>query len=80
MALRDALAAVAGAEPPKKHSVVVAGHRTSVTLEGVFWQALSRIAAAEGRSVNVLVTDIDRRRRGPLSSAIRVHVLDRLQA
>ena len=63
---------------PRKRSIVIAGHRTSVTLEDAFWQGLKSIAAARRLSVNALVTAIDRDRRGNLSSAIRVFVLERL--
>ena len=59
----------------KKRSVVVAGHRTSVSLEPVFWSELRSMAAARRISVNDLVTRIDRQRNGSLSSAIRVYVL-----
>ncbi len=59
----------------RKHSVVIAGHRTSVSLEGAFWEALRDIAAERGVSINRLIADIDRRRGGNLSSAIRVYVL-----
>ena len=59
----------------RRTSVVIAGHRTSVSLEGAFWEALRDIAAERGVSINRLVADIDRRRRGNLSSAIRVYVL-----
>ena len=59
----------------KKRSVTVAGHRTSVSLEAAFWQALSEIAHARNLSVNRLIAEIDRERAGNLSSAIRVFVL-----
>ncbi len=62
----------------RKRSVVVAGHRTSVSLEDAFWQALTRIAAERGRSINALVTEVDRERQGALSSALRVYVLETL--
>jgi len=58
-----------------KRSVVVAGHRTSVSLENAFWDALRDIAAARHISINDLVTEIDRDRSGSLSSALRLHVL-----
>lgn len=61
----------------RKHSVVIAGHRTSISLEAAFWDALRAIAAADGRSVASLVAEIDRRRTGNLSGAIRVFVLQR---
>ena len=62
-----------------KRSVVIAGHRTSVSLEDAFWQSLREIAAQRGVSVNTLVAEIDGARTGNLSSAIRIHVLDWLR-
>jgi len=59
----------------KKRSVVISGHRTSVSLENAFWFALKSIATETGKTVNNLVTEIDRKRTGNLSSAIRVFVL-----
>lgn len=59
----------------KKRSVVIAGHRTSISLENAFWDALRDLAAVRNLSVNQLVTEIDRGRRGNLSSAIRTYVL-----
>jgi predicted DNA-binding ribbon-helix-helix protein len=60
-----------------KRSVVVAGHRTSISLEDAFWKALKDIAKARGETLTNLVATIDDRRRGGnLSSAIRVFVLD----
>ena len=64
-----------GAEVMHKHSVVLAGHRTSVSLESIFWNALREIAEAKGQSVNRLVEAIDSGRTTNLSSAIRVFVL-----
>ncbi|MEE8533705.1 MAG: ribbon-helix-helix domain-containing protein [Alphaproteobacteria bacterium] len=64
----------------RKHSVVIAGHRTSVSLEGAFWRALNDIAEARGVSLNRLIAEIDAGRSGNLSSAIRVYVLDHLHA
>ncbi len=61
-----------------KRSVVLAGHRTSVSLENAFWDQLKRLAAADGCSINALVERIDAQRTGNLSSALRVHVLQRL--
>ena len=58
-----------------KHSVRIAGHATSVSLEPPFWQALCEIAARRRQSVNALLADIDRERCGNLSSAIRLFVL-----
>lgn len=60
----------------KKRSVVVDGHRTSVSLEPIFWEQLREIACQRKMSVNELVTLIDQQRNGSLSSAIRVFVLE----
>ncbi|MBT3787180.1 MAG: ribbon-helix-helix domain-containing protein [Alphaproteobacteria bacterium] len=59
----------------RKHSLDIAGHQTSVTLEDEFWNALRDIAKSQGRSQNSLVAEIDADRDGNLSSAIRVYVL-----
>lgn len=59
----------------KKRSVAVAGHRTSISLEAPFWEALTAIAARRGISINQLIAEIDRERTGNLSSALRVFVL-----
>jgi predicted DNA-binding ribbon-helix-helix protein len=59
-----------------KHSVTINGHRTSVTLELIFWQSFKDIAALRGISVNALIADIDRQQPGNLSSALRVFVLE----
>ncbi len=59
----------------KKRSVLIAGHRTSVSLESAFWDALKAIATERGISLNQIVTDLDEGREGNLSSAIRVFVL-----
>lgn len=63
-----------------KRSILVAGHHTSLTLEDVFWDALKTIAARRRVSINALVTEIDAGRTGNLSSAVRVFVLQNLQA
>jgi predicted DNA-binding ribbon-helix-helix protein len=64
----------------RKRSVVLAGHRTSVSLEDAFWDALKGIALSQGRSLNDIIGEVDRGRDGNLSSALRVYVLDRLNA
>ena len=56
---------------PVKRSVTIAGHRTSVSLEPVFWRLLTRAAEAEGESVSGLIRRIDEGRTTNLSSAIR---------
>ncbi len=63
---------------PVKRSVVVSGHRTSVSLEDPFWDVLTQIATDQNVSLNKLVTEIDRQRDGNLSSALRVYVLKKL--
>ena len=60
-----------------KRSIVVAGHKTSVSLEDAFWKALKEIANSRGMTLSDLVGGIDQERRhGNLSSAIRLFVLD----
>src|SRR5580704_17324159 len=60
-----------------KRSLVIAGHRTSVSLEDAFWRRLQAIAAQRGLSLNSLAAMIDASRDGAnLSSAIRVFVLE----
>ena len=60
-----------------KRSLVIAGHRTSVSLEDAFWRRLQAIAAQRGLSLNSLAAKIDASRDGSnLSSAIRVFVLE----
>ncbi len=65
---------------PRKRSVMIAGHATSLTLEDEFWEELKRIAAADGLSVSALIGRIDAARGArSLSSAVRVFVLRRLR-
>jgi len=59
----------------KKRSVVISGHRTSVSLENAFWYAFKEIATRNEQTVNQLISEIDDGRTGNLSSAIRVYVL-----
>jgi predicted DNA-binding ribbon-helix-helix protein len=60
-----------------KRSIVVAGHKTSVSLEDAFWSSLKEIAHRCDETVTDLVGKIDTRRQyGNLSSAIRLFVLD----
>jgi predicted DNA-binding ribbon-helix-helix protein len=44
---------------PKKRSVTIAGHETSISLEPIFWQALERAARDEDLPVNALIAQID---------------------
>jgi predicted DNA-binding ribbon-helix-helix protein len=63
----------------RKRSVVIAGHRTSLSLEQAFWEVLKAIAAQRGLSLARLLAEIDESRRGNLSSAARLFVLDWLR-
>jgi predicted DNA-binding ribbon-helix-helix protein len=59
-----------------KRSIVIDGHKTSVSLEEAFWTALKDIARQRGETLSQLVAAIDHgRQRGNLSSAIRLFVL-----
>ncbi len=62
---------------PKKRSLTLRGHRTSVSLEDAFWKAFRRIAAEQGKPINVLAAEIDAERglEPGLASAIRLYVL-----
>jgi predicted DNA-binding ribbon-helix-helix protein len=63
--------------PVVKRSIVIAGHKTSVSLEDAFWQGLKQIAAGRNLTLSDLVASIDHdRRQGNLSSAIRLFVLE----
>jgi predicted DNA-binding ribbon-helix-helix protein len=67
--------------PVVKRSIVIAGHKTSVSLEDAFWKCLKDIAAAREITLSDLVASIDSdRRHGNLSSAIRLFVLDHYRA
>jgi predicted DNA-binding ribbon-helix-helix protein len=63
--------------PVVKRSIVIAGHKTSVSLEDAFWKGLKEIAGGREMTLSDLVALIDtERRHGNLSSAIRLFVLD----
>ena len=62
-----------------KRSITIHGHRTSVSLEQPFWDMLRDIAASRGQSLASLVQNIDRKRHGGLSSALRLFVLAELK-
>ena len=63
--------------PVVKRSIVIAGHKTSVSLEDAFWQGLKEIATGRDLTLSDLVAEIDSdRSQGNLSSAIRLFVLD----
>jgi predicted DNA-binding ribbon-helix-helix protein len=63
--------------PVVKRSIIIAGHKTSVSLEDAFWQGLKEIANARELTLSDTVAAIDTdRRHGNLSSAIRLFVLE----
>ena len=67
--------------PVIKRSIVIAGHKTSVSLEDAFWKALKEIAIGRETTLSDLVASIDTERlHGNLSSAIRLFVLDHFRA
>lgn len=61
---------------PVKHSLTLRGHRTSVSLEDIFWKEFKSLAAASNTPINTLAAQIDESRGDVgLASAIRVYVL-----
>jgi predicted DNA-binding ribbon-helix-helix protein len=62
-----------------KRSIRIANHQTSISLEEPFWDELKSIAAREKISLNELVAQVDAKRSGNLSSALRLHVLKKLK-
>ena len=63
-----------------KRSIVIAGHKTSVSLEEPFWLGLKEIAQGHHLTLSNMVGDIDtHRHQGNLSSAIRLFVLDNVR-
>jgi len=63
--------------PVVKRSIVVAGHKTSVSLEEAFWNGMKEISSLRNMTLSELVGEIDgNRQQGNLSSAIRLFVLD----
>lgn len=63
---------------PAKRSLTLRGHRTSVTLEDIFWKTFCDIAARDAKPINGLAAEIDATRGDiGLASAIRIYVLER---
>lgn len=63
----------------RKRSFALAGHRTSVALEGAFWSVLEHLARRESLSLTALIASVDTRRAAgglPLASALRVFALE----
>jgi len=64
-----------------KRSIVIGGHKTSVSLEDAFWSDLKNIARTKQETLTKLVETIDKTRdQNNLSSAIRLYVLEHFQA
>ena len=67
--------------PVVKRSIVMAGHKTSVSLEEAFWNGMKEISGLRNMTLSELVGEIDsNRRQGNLSSAIRLFVLDHFRS
>lgn len=65
--------------PSNKRSVIIGGHRTSMSLEPEFWAQFQALAKKRGKSINVLATEIDNRKgMSNLSSAARLEILREL--
>ena len=63
-------------DKPRKRSITIAGHATSISLEAPFWDAVRDIAAQQDMSAQDLIAEIDNSKRmASLSSAIRVYIL-----
>lgn len=62
----------------EKRSVIVSGHRTSCSVEDEFWEAFKQICERHGKSVNTMISEIDKATPAApnLSSALRVFVLN----
>lgn len=67
---------------PRKHSLTLHGHRTSVSLEDEFWAGLREMAAERGLGINEIVTEIDDAwvTESGLATAIRLAVLRHYRA
>lgn len=68
-----------------KRSLTIARHRTSVSLEEPFWDALTEMAREQGKSIAGLVSEIDRGRTNrhdglSLSAALRIYVLEQMKS
>ncbi|MDX8348857.1 ribbon-helix-helix domain-containing protein [Cognatiyoonia sp. IB215446] len=63
---------------PVKRSLTIRGHRTSVSLEDIFWDSFRAIAAKDGKTINGLAAEIDESRGDiGLASAVRIYVFER---
>jgi predicted DNA-binding ribbon-helix-helix protein len=67
--------------PVVKRSIIIAGHKTSVSLEDAFWRGLKEIATSRHLTLSKMVSVLDgERAQGNLSSALRLYVLDHYRA
>lgn len=64
----------------ERHSVTIAGHSTSLSIERGFWLEFKRLAQRESVSIAELVRQLDEARAGSLSGAIRSYVLQEVLA
>jgi len=66
---------------PVKRSFAIKGHRTSISLEAAFWDALKEASAQDGKPLAQLISEIDDSRgTSGLSSAVRIWLLERYRA
>ena len=67
--------------PVAKRSVVIDGHKTSVSVEDIFWTSLKEVAQDQAMTLSKLIASIDAQRvaGANLSSAIRVYILERFR-
>lgn len=64
-----------------KRSIIIRGHKTSISLENIFWEALRTIALERNQSISAVVGEIEQQRdTSNLSSATRVFVLRHFRA
>ena len=67
--------------PVAKRSIIIGGHKTSVSLEEAFWGGMKEISQERGSTLSELVRKIDAsRQQGNLSSAIRLFVLEHFKS
>ena len=59
----------------KKRSVFISGHQTSISIEDEFWSELKSFCKRNNKSLNQIITEVDKSRSGNLSSALRVFIL-----
>ncbi len=63
-----------------RRSFRIAGHQTSLSMERIFWDEFRGIAQEDGRSMTDVISEIDARRAGGLSRAVRIYILKRLRS